>query len=98
MTNIDLNQQVEIEFWRNAEGESPESNSLQNIINKLIDANTLVDCFEKYRDELSQDGRILELGGIRREYDIAQEGKLGVNEGRAIHGRDHRDFDIKMIK
>ena len=49
MTNIDLNQQVEIEFWRNAEGESPESNSLQNIINKLIDANTLVDCFEKYR-------------------------------------------------
>jgi SAM-dependent methyltransferase len=63
MTNIDLNQQVEIEFWRNAEGESPESNSLQNIINKLIDANTLVDCLERYRDQLSESGRILELGG-----------------------------------
>ena len=42
--------------------------------------------------------RILELGSIRGEDDIAQEGKLGVNEGRAIHGGDHRDFDIKMIK
>jgi SAM-dependent methyltransferase len=63
MANIDLKQQVEIEFWRDSEMESPESDSLQNIVNKLTDANTFLDCLRRYRDQLSDSGRILELGG-----------------------------------
>jgi SAM-dependent methyltransferase len=63
MTNIDVKQQVEIAFWRNSETESPESDSLQNIVNKLTDANILLDCLDKYREQLSKTGRVLELGG-----------------------------------
>jgi SAM-dependent methyltransferase len=63
MANIDLKQRVEIDFWRDSATESPESDSLQNIVNKMLDANTFIDCLQKYRDQLSGNGRILELGG-----------------------------------
>jgi len=63
MTNIDLKQQVEIEFWRVSETESPESDSLQNIVAKLTDANILLDALERYKEQLSVNGKVLELGG-----------------------------------
>lgn len=63
MTQIDTKQQVEIDFWRDSETESPASDSLQNIVNKLTDANTFLDCLRKYKDRLSDKGRVLELGG-----------------------------------
>jgi SAM-dependent methyltransferase len=63
MTNIDLKQQVEIEFWRVSETESPEADSLQNIVAKLTDANILLDALERYKEQLSVNGRVLELGG-----------------------------------
>lgn len=62
MAELDLKQKVEIEFWRDSETESPEADSIDNIVNKLSTAVVLLDCIEKYKDKLSSHGRILELG------------------------------------
>ena len=63
MANIDMKQQVEIDFWRDSEMESPDSDSLHNIVYKLTDANILLDCLDRYKSQMSDSGRILELGG-----------------------------------
>lgn len=63
MTNIDLKQKAEIEFWRDSEMESPESDSVQNLINKFSDANILMDCIRRHKDKFVETGRVLELGG-----------------------------------
>ncbi len=62
MSNIELKQKIEIEFWRDSKKESPESNSLHNIVEKVSDAGILLDCLERYRDQLASHGRVLELG------------------------------------
>lgn len=63
MNNIESKQRVEIEFWRDSKIESPASDSVQNIVNKMADASIFLDCLTRYRDELVQNGRVLELGG-----------------------------------
>lgn len=63
MTSIEARQKVEVEFWRNSEHESPGSNSIYNIINKLTDAEVFLDCLQRYRNEIAASGRVLELGG-----------------------------------
>lgn len=62
MANIDLKQKVEIEFWRDSKIESPGSDSIYNIINKVSTADVLVDCLNRHKDQFRGDGRILELG------------------------------------
>ena len=57
-------QKTEIEFWRTAEHESPESNSIYNLVSKASIAHVLLDCLGRHKDRfLPADGRILELGG-----------------------------------
>ncbi|HXW69967.1 MAG TPA: class I SAM-dependent methyltransferase [Methylocella sp.] len=63
MANIATKQAIEIDFWRDSKTESPQSNSIRNLTSKFSDAGIFLDCVEKYRDRLPEEGRVLELGG-----------------------------------
>ncbi|MDD5322386.1 MAG: class I SAM-dependent methyltransferase [Methylococcales bacterium] len=63
MSEIEKKQKIEIEFWRNAEHESPEADSLHNIVNKVTDTAVFMDCLNRHEKELITNGRVLELGG-----------------------------------
>lgn len=63
MRSIEEKQNIEIQFWRDSEHESPESDSVYNIINKFSDAAVFIDCINKYKNELPHEHKALELGG-----------------------------------
>lgn len=63
MSDIESKEKIEIEFWRNSEHESPEADSIHNIVNKFMCAGVLLDCLTRYHGELIHNGRVLELGG-----------------------------------
>jgi SAM-dependent methyltransferase len=63
MSEIESKQKIEIEFWRDSEHESPEADSIHNIVNKVTDAAVFLDCINRHYKELITDGRVLELGG-----------------------------------
>ena len=62
MSNIEAKQKIEIEFWRDSKDESPESDSIHNIINKVSDAGVFLDCLKRHENKLAINGKILELG------------------------------------
>jgi len=63
MSEIETKQKIEIEFWRDSEHESPEADSIHNIVNKITDAAVFLDCINRHHKELTTNGRVLELGG-----------------------------------
>ncbi len=63
MSDIEAKQKVEIEFWRDSKHESPETDSMYNIVNKVSDAGVFLDCLNRHRAKLTSDGRVLEIGG-----------------------------------
>lgn len=60
--NLLEKQKIEIEYWRNAECESPESNSVENLINKFSDAGIFLEIIRKYSGRFNMNGVFLELG------------------------------------
>ncbi len=60
--NLAEKQQIEIDHWRSAEGESPDSNSVENLINKFSDAGIFLDIFRKYANQFDKSSVFLELG------------------------------------
>jgi len=62
MPTIDEKQKIEVNYWRDSAHESPDSNSIYNVVNKIGDAQILLDLFERYRETLPSRGFILELG------------------------------------
>jgi len=62
MLNIEAKQKIEIEFWRDSKDESPESDSIENIISKVSDAGVFLDCLKRHQHKLATTGKILELG------------------------------------
>jgi ubiquinone/menaquinone biosynthesis C-methylase UbiE len=57
-------QKREIEYWRDSEHESPESDSIYNTINKMSDVSVFMEAMERYRPLFAKPAaRILELGG-----------------------------------
>ena len=60
--DLERRQKLEIEFWRDAPGESPQADSLSNLNNKIGDADVLLACLARHRDRVAARGRVLELG------------------------------------
>ncbi len=60
--SIEEKQARELAFWRNSPAEKPTSESVENVISKVADAEILLDCLRRYASELRLTGRILELG------------------------------------
>jgi SAM-dependent methyltransferase len=63
MLDIEAKQKIEIEFWRDSKDESPEADSIYNIVNKVSDAGVLLDCLNRHQAKLTSNGKVLELGG-----------------------------------
>jgi SAM-dependent methyltransferase len=65
VTQLDELQQREIDYWRASPHESPESDSIYNLINKMSDVPTFMEVLQGYLPaHFSTPGlRILELGG-----------------------------------
>jgi hypothetical protein len=40
---------------------------------------------------------VLEDGLWRRQNDVGQQGVFAVQQNRAVHGRDHRHFDVEPL-
>lgn len=54
---------IEIDYWRTSEHESPESDSVFNIINKVTDAPAFLSCLHRHYTTAIEGQRVLELGG-----------------------------------
>jgi SAM-dependent methyltransferase len=60
---IEEKQKIEVEYWRDSICESPEADSIHNIVNKMTEAAIFLDCLNRHQALLSPSGRVLELGG-----------------------------------
>jgi SAM-dependent methyltransferase len=60
--DLERRQQLEIDFWRDSPAERPESDSVDNVINKMRDADVFLDLVERYRSVFQGARSILELG------------------------------------
>jgi len=65
MERLESLQQREIDYWRESEHESPESDSIHNLINKMSDIPVFMEVLQAYVPLFSRPGplRVLELGG-----------------------------------
>jgi SAM-dependent methyltransferase len=61
---LELLQKREIEYWRESEHETPDSDSVHNLINKMGDVPVFMEALQPYTSLFEgKDLRILELGG-----------------------------------
>lgn len=65
MNSSDLTsrQRTEVEFWRDSAAECPESDSIDNIINKVSEAGIFINLARTFADDFVSSKQILELGG-----------------------------------
>jgi SAM-dependent methyltransferase len=60
--DVTSRRELEDAFWRTAEHERPDSDSVYNIVNKAGEAAIFLDILESYRPSFQEAGTILELG------------------------------------
>lgn len=65
MDRLESLQQREIDYWRESEHESPDSDSIHNLVNKMSDVPVFMEVLQRYQALFSKPGvpRVLELGG-----------------------------------
>ena len=63
MKDIEAKQKIEVEFWRDSKDESPEADSIYNVVNKVSEARVFLDCLNRHQEKLTSNGKVLELGG-----------------------------------
>jgi len=54
---------IEIDYWRDSDFESPESDSVYNIINKVADGMAFLGCLHRHIQDSDAAQHVLELGG-----------------------------------
>ncbi|MFZ5532222.1 MAG: class I SAM-dependent methyltransferase [Pseudomonadota bacterium] len=59
---IEEKQRIEIAYWRDSIDESPNSDSVVTVVNKMTEAAIFLDCMKMYHAEVSPAGRVVELG------------------------------------
>lgn len=55
-------QKIEVEFWRDSRHESPEADSVLNMLKKSREALIFLEGLKRHRKKISKKGRVLELG------------------------------------
>jgi SAM-dependent methyltransferase len=55
-------EQIEIDYWRDSVAERPESDSIENLLNKMSDAPIFLECLTKHAGVFANAKTILELG------------------------------------
>jgi SAM-dependent methyltransferase len=61
--DVEAKELIEIDYWRSSSEESPEADSVSNIINKVSDAANFLDCLGRFPAALRGVDRAVELGG-----------------------------------
>ena len=61
--DVETKELIEIDYWRSSSEESPEADSVSNIINKVSDAANFLDCLGRFPAALRGVERAVELGG-----------------------------------
>jgi len=61
--SLEHKEAIEVDYWRESAEESPEANSLPNLLNKMAEAPDLFESVEHFRHRFESRGTILELGG-----------------------------------
>ena len=59
---LERRQRIEIEFWRDSRTERPESDAVENIVNKAADAAIFLELVDRFRDVFVRARTILEIG------------------------------------
>lgn len=60
--NLKEKENIEVVFWRDSVRERPDSDSVENIVDKAGDAEIFIDCLTRHADAFADAKRILELG------------------------------------
>lgn len=60
--DIDEKEQKEILFWKDSPQENPESESIENLVNKLSEARVLLEKLKVYKEYFDKSQSILEIG------------------------------------
>ncbi|MDB5410901.1 MAG: methyltransferase [Rhodospirillales bacterium] len=61
--SIERKEALEIDFWRDSPSEGPESDGLDNIVNKATDGRIFLDAVRRHQAHFSKAASVLELGG-----------------------------------
>lgn len=97
--DLHVKEQIEIDYWKNSPTERPDSNSIENIVNKISDAPAFLDCLRQYAEVFSNSRTILELGAgqgwasciVKRTYPQARVIATDISEFAlaSIHKWEH---------
>jgi SAM-dependent methyltransferase len=60
--NLHEKEQIEIKYWETSEFESPQSDSLENLLYKIGDASIFFEKLSQYKDFFESADRIIEIG------------------------------------
>lgn len=61
--SLEQKEAIEVDYWRASAEESPDANSLPNLLNKMAEAPDLFESVEHFRHRFERAGMVLELGG-----------------------------------
>ena len=61
-SELERRQQIEIEFWRDSSTERPESDAVENIVNKAGDAAIFVELVDRFKHVFARASTIVEIG------------------------------------
>lgn len=98
-------EQKEKEFWIKSKLESPQVDSIENIINKISDCEIFIDVLRKYSTYFEHNGSVLELGGgqgwascvLKRIYPALKVTLTDISEHaiQSLHKWEHI-FNVKI--
>jgi len=63
LKSIQERESAELKFWKENMFEKPESDSLENIINKMTDCEVFLDIIKNYSETFIRSKKVLEIGG-----------------------------------
>lgn len=61
--DISIKERIEVDFWTNSEDEGPQSNAIENILEKMAEARIFLEKLKAYRSFFEKAESVLELGG-----------------------------------
>lgn len=63
MNNLEKKERIEIDFWNESKTENPGEFTIENLVNKVGDAEVFLSLLERYNSHFLNANKILELGG-----------------------------------
>lgn len=103
----DERERMEIEYWATSPKESPEADTIENVVTKMTEAGVLVEKLDAFADLFASASAILELGGgqlwasciVKKCWPNAEVVGTDIAPAAvASAGRWERTFDVRLDK